>query len=84
MVCSGMRVDEFQKLDLLVCFGEEEKCKEKSKVKIERSKEYVCRGEKKMKKNINKHVNERKRDKEKNKIKNKKLKLRNVTIIFSQ
>ena len=87
MVCSGMRVDEFQKLDLLVCFGEEEKYKEKSKVKIGRSKEYVCRcveEKKKMKKNINKCVDERKRDKEKNKIENKKLKLRNVTIIFSQ
>ena len=36
------------------------------------------------KKNINKRVDERKRDKEKNKINNKKLKLRNVTIIFSQ
>ena len=44
----------------------------------------VCGGEKKMKKNINKCVDERKRDKEKNKIKNKKLKLRNVTIIFLQ
>ena len=43
MVCFGMRVDEFQKLDLLVCSGEEEKYKEKSKVKIGRSKEYVCR-----------------------------------------
>ena len=46
MVCSGMRVDKFQKLDLLVCSGEEEKYKEKSKVKIGRSKEYVCGGEK--------------------------------------
>ena len=72
MVCSRMRVDEFQKLDLLVCSGEEEKYKEKSKVEIRRSKEYVCGGEKKMKKNINKRVDERKRDKEKNKIKNKK------------
>ena len=65
-----------------MCFGEEEKHKEKSKVKIGRSKEYVCwcGGEK----NINTRVDERKRDKEKNKINNKKLKLRNVTIIFSQ
>ena len=61
-----------------MCSGEEEKYKEKSKVKIGRSKEYVCGGEKKMKKekkkrwkkNINKRVDERKRDKEKNKIKN--------------
>ena len=29
--------------DLLVCSSEEEKYKEKSKVKIGRSKEYVCR-----------------------------------------
>ena len=63
--------------------SEEEKNKEKSKVEIGRSKEYVRGGEKEMKKNINKHVNERKRDKEKNKIKNKKLKLRNSAIIFS-
>ena len=67
-----------------MCSGEEEKNKEKSKVEIGRSKEYVCGGEKEMKKNINKRVDERKRDKEKNKIKNKKLKLRNATIIFSQ
>ena len=41
--------------------------------------------EKKRGKNkINKRVDERKRDKEKDKINNKKLKLRNVTIIFSQ
>ena len=40
--------------------------------------------EKKRGKNkINKRVDERKRDKEKDKINNKKLKLRNVTIIFS-
>ena len=52
MVCSRMRVDEFQKLDLLVCSGEEEKYKEKSKVEIRRSKEYVRGGEKNMKKNI--------------------------------
>ena len=63
--------------------SEEEKNKEKSKVEIGRSKEYMCGGEKEMKKNIKKHVNERKRDKEKNKIKNKKLKLRNSAIIFS-
>ena len=45
----------------------------------------MCVEEKKRGKNkINKHVDERKRDKEKDKIKNKKLKLRNVTIIFSQ
>ena len=50
MGCFGMRVNEFQKLDLLVCSGEEEKYKEKSKVKIGRSKEYMCGGEKKMKK----------------------------------
>ena len=43
----------------------------------------MCGGEKKRKKNINKCVDERKRDKEKDKINNKKLKLRNVTIIFS-
>ena len=42
----------------------------------------MCGEEKKREKNINKHVDERKRDKEKNKIKNKKLKLRNVSIIF--
>ena len=78
-----MRVDEFQKLDLLVCSGEE-KYKENSKVKIGRSKEYMCGGEKKMKKNINKYADERKRDKEKNKIKNKKFKLRDAIIIFSQ
>ena len=44
-----------------MCFGEEEKHKEKSKVKIGRSKEYVwwCVEEKK---NINKRVDERKRD----------------------
>ena len=41
--------------------------------------------EKKRGKNkINKRVDERKRDKEKDKINNKKLKLKNVTIIFSQ
>ena len=40
--------------------------------------------EKKRGKNkINKRVDERKRDKEKDKINNKKLKLKNVTIIFS-
>ena len=40
--------------------------------------------EKKRGKNkINKRVDERKRDKEKDKINNKKLKLRNVTTIFS-
>ena len=40
--------------------------------------------EKKRGKNkINKRVDERKRDKEKEKINNNKLKLRNVTIIFS-
>ena len=66
-----------------MCFGEEEKHKEKSKVKIGRSKEYVCWCVEE-KKNINKRVDERKRDNEKNKINNKKLKLRNVTIIFSQ
>ena len=49
-----------------MCFVEEEKYEEKSKVKIGRSKKYVCGGEKKMKKNINKCVEERKRDKEKN------------------
>ena len=53
-----------------MCSGEEEKYKEKSKVVIERSKEYTCVEEKKRrKKNINKRVDERKRDKEKNKIK---------------
>ena len=36
----------------------------------------------KREKNINKRVDERKRYKERNKIKNKKLKIRNVTIIF--
>ena len=48
--CSRMRVDEFLKLDLLVCSGEEENYKEKSKVETGKSKKYVCGGEKKMKK----------------------------------
>ena len=40
----------FFKKYLLVCSGEEEKYKEKSKVEIGRSKEYLCGAEKKMKK----------------------------------